>query len=116
MNADAQSFATALATLRALIPELLVLTVATVMMTAGPFVRQPRKVWSATAFLTLLVAALAVYGVHDVQPDPYGAVVINDAFSGWVRLGFLLVGLLIVLLGHDQVDDARAPEFFGALL
>ncbi len=116
MNADASSYLAALTTLRALIPELIVLSVATIVMTAGPFVKQPRRVWSATAFFTLVVAALALYGVHNITPDPYSSVLLNDAFSGWTRMGFLMAGLVIVLLAHDQVDDARSPEFFGGLM
>jgi NADH-quinone oxidoreductase subunit N len=28
----------------------------------------------------------------------------------------LLSALILLAMAHDQVDDARAPEFFGALL
>ena len=48
--------------------------------------------------------------------DPYGSVALNDAMSGYGRMFFLLTGLLILAMAHDQVDDARAPEFFGSLL
>lgn len=116
MNPDALSLTTSLQTLRVLIPELMILLVATVMMTAGAFVRLPRRVWALSAFLTLVVATIALYGVRTTVPEPYMAVAINDAFSGYTRLGFLLAGLVILLLAHDQVDDARAPEFFGSLM
>ena len=35
---------------------------------------------------------------------------------GYARLVLLLTGLILLALAHDQVDDARAAEFFGALL
>ncbi len=36
--------------------------------------------------------------------------------SGYGRLVFLLTGFILLGMAHDQVDDARAPEFFGSLL
>lgn len=116
MNPEALYFDLSVQALRVLIPELVILLTAGVMMTLGAFTRQPRRIWTITAFLTLVVALITLYGLRLAQADAYGSVVLNDAFSWWTRLGFLLSGLILVLMGHDQVDDARAPEFFGSIL
>src|SRR5207302_11155865 len=52
-----EAYPVALQTLRVLVPEFLILAVAIAMMTAGPFVRLPRRIWCATA-AGALVAAL----------------------------------------------------------
>jgi NADH-quinone oxidoreductase subunit N len=103
-------------TLLILLPELLILAVATIMMTAGAFVRLPRKVWSATAALTLVAATCVLIALRHEQVDPYSAVALNDAFSFYSRLVFLLSGLILLGMAHDQVDDDRAAEFFGSIL
>jgi NADH-quinone oxidoreductase subunit N len=103
-------------TVQIVLPELLILLAATVMMTAGVFVRWPRSVWCVAAVGTLL-AALVVLDAVGVRPvDIYSAVAINDAFSWWGRFGILVSGLILLALAHDQVDDGRAPEYFGAIL
>src|SRR5262245_54830650 len=103
-------------TLWVLTPELLMLVVATAMMTAGAFVRAPRRVWSITAAATHVVALLVLLSVWNQRPDAYAAAAVNDELSLYARLGFLLTGLVILGLAHDQVDNQRAAEFFGALL
>ncbi|MBX6315882.1 MAG: NADH-quinone oxidoreductase subunit N [Isosphaeraceae bacterium] len=103
-------------TLLVLLPEFLILVTATAMMTAGAFVTLPRRVWSLTAAGAMVLALLALVFLRDVQPDVYSAVVINDPMSFYARLAFLLTGLAILGMAHDQVDDARAAEFFGSLL
>ncbi len=107
---------TARQTLLILLPELLILLSATVMMTAGAFVKAPRRAWSIASAVTLVVSVVALVLLKDQVTDPYGAVALNDAMSGYGRLVFLLTGLIVLALAHDQVDDARAPEFFGSLL
>ena len=99
-----------------LLPELLILLTAVAMMTAGPFVRQPRRVWSLISAASLLVALLVLLVGRGWTTDPYSAVALNDAFSFNARLVLALSGLILLGLAHDQVDDARAPEFFGSLL
>lgn len=116
MNPEAFYLDLSIQALRVLVPELMVLLTAAVMMTLGAFTRQPRRIWALTSFITLIVAFLALYGVRTTTADPFGSVVLNDAFSWWTRMGFLLTGLILVLMAHDQVDDARAPEFFGSIL
>jgi NADH-quinone oxidoreductase subunit N len=103
-------------TLLILLPELLILIAATAMMTAGAFVKVPRRYWSIASAVTMLVALLALILLRNQVTDPYGSVALNDAMSGYGRLVFLLTGLIVLGMAHDQVDDARAPEFFGSLL
>jgi len=103
-------------TLLILLPELLILLSATAMLTAGAFVRAPRRAWSIASAITLVVALVALVLLRDQVTDPYGSVALNDAMSGYGRLFFLLTGLIVLGMAHDQVDDARAPEFFGSLL
>jgi NADH-quinone oxidoreductase subunit N len=103
-------------TLLILLPEILILLSATAMMTAGAFVKVPRRIWCLVSALTLGVALVALVLLWNTQTDPYGSVALNDAMSSYGRLFFLLTGLLILAMAHDQVDDARAPEFFGSLL
>jgi NADH-quinone oxidoreductase subunit N len=114
MNPNA--LAVARQTLLVLLPELLILLAATAMMTAGAFVRLPRRSWAAMAAGTLVVALVALVLLGDQQTYTYGAVALNDALGFYARLVFLLTGLILLALAHDQVDDARAAEFFGALL
>jgi NADH-quinone oxidoreductase subunit N len=105
-------------TLLVLLPEFLILATAIVMMTAGAFVRLPRRVWALAAaggLVAALVALVALRGTGTAE-ILHGAVVLNDALAGYTRLGFLVTGLLLLAMAHDQVDDARAAEFFGALL
>ncbi|HWE35398.1 MAG TPA: NADH-quinone oxidoreductase subunit N [Isosphaeraceae bacterium] len=102
--------------LTVLIPELIVVLAATAMMTAGAFVRLPRRTWAAFSAATLAVAVVALILVRHVVPDPYASVVLNDPLSGYARLALLLTGLVVLAFAHDQVDDARASEFFGCLL
>ena len=103
-------------TLFILLPELLILLSATAMMTAGAFIKAPRRAWSIASAATLLVSLLALVLLRYQVTDPYGSVALNDAMSGYGRLIFLLTGLIVLAMAHDQVDDARAPEFFGSLL
>src|SRR4051794_16642888 len=101
-------------TLMILLPELLLLLMATVMMTAGAFVRWPRRVWCTWAVVSLLAALVVLYAVGSRQVDDfYSAVALNDAFSRGGRLVLLLSGLILLALAHNQVDDARSAEFFG---
>ena len=103
-------------TLLILLPEMLILLSAIAMMTAGAFVALPRRAWSIASAATLLVALLALVLLRNQVTDPYGSVALNDAMSGYGRLILLLTGLIVLGMAHDQVDDARAPEFFGSLL
>ncbi len=99
-----------------LLPEILLLLTATVMMTAGVFLKLPRKVWSLVSVVALGAAFAALLSVRHHQIDPYSAVALNDAFSFYGRLVLVLSGFIVLALAHDQVDDARAAEFFGSIL
>jgi NADH-quinone oxidoreductase subunit N len=103
-------------TLLILAPEGLILLAAVVMMTAGAFVRLPRRVWGIASVGTLVVALLELLALAGHHTDPYTAVALNDAFSFDARLFLLLTGFILLGLAHDQVDDTRAAEFFGSLL
>ncbi len=52
-------------TLLALLPEIVIITAATCMMTAGAFVKLPRRVWSIAAAVTLLAALGGRWAVRD---------------------------------------------------
>lgn len=103
-------------TLRILSPELLLLLVAVAMMTAAPFVRLPRHYWSLGSVAAMVVALLLLLGVKGQVTDLYSAIALNDALSFNARLVLVLTGFLLLAFAHDQVDDAKAPEFFGSLL
>ena len=103
-------------TLLAILPEILLITIATVMMTAGAFVKLPRRVWATVALDAILGAILLLFFLRDVTPDPYSAVFLNDAMAGYARLGFLLGALILLGLSDGQVDDTRSAEFYGCLL
>jgi NADH-quinone oxidoreductase subunit N len=116
MPTDVLQFEVARTTFIVLLPEILLILTATAMMTAGAFVQVPRRVWCATAAAALVVALIALAAVARQVTDPYASPVLNDAFSGFGRALFLLTGLVVLGLAHDQVDDARSAEFFGSLL
>ena len=99
-----------------LLPEILLLLTATVMMTAGAIVRLPRRVWCAVSVVALGAALVALLGTRHHVTDLYTAVALNDAFSAYGRLILVLSGVVVLAIAHDQVDDARAAEFFGSLL
>ena len=103
-------------TLVYLLPECLIIFAAIAMMTAGAFVRWPRRTWATLTAMVIGVALVIVSALPVPDPDLYSSVVAADAFSAFMRLGILLGGLILLGLAHDQVDDARAPEFFGAFL
>ena len=103
-------------TLLILLPEILILLSATAMMTLGAFRKFPRYIWSIAAASTFLVALLLLIALRKQVTDPYGAIALNDAMAGYGRMFFLLTGLILLGLAHNQVDDDRAPEFFGSIL
>jgi NADH-quinone oxidoreductase subunit N len=115
MNADV-FYQSSTRTLTVLLPELLLLATATGMMTAGAFVRLSRKTWFGISAAAVVVASFVLLTVRNLGTDAYLAVALNDALSLYGRAGFLFTGLVLVMLAHDQVDDSRAAEFFGAIL
>jgi NADH-quinone oxidoreductase subunit N len=103
-------------TIVVLLPEFLLLATAIVMMTAGAFAQLPRRVWSITATVSFIVAIATLLAIRGVDLEIYATVALNDALGWYGRLVFALSGLVLLGLAHDQVDDTRAAEFFGALL
>jgi NADH-quinone oxidoreductase subunit N len=103
-------------TLWILLPEGILLLTAVAMMTAGAFVRLPRRVWSITGALALLLAVVALLALGRTETNLYAAVALNDDFSFYARLALALSGLILLGLAHDQVDDPRSAEFFGSIL
>ena len=99
-----------------LLPEILLLTAATVMVTAGAFFKLPRRTWCASAAVTMGVALIVLLGIDHPSADTYASVVLNDALGNYGRILFLLTGLIVLALAHDQVDEGRAPEYFASLL
>ncbi len=110
------AYESAVATLKLLAPELVLVALATAMMTLGPFVRLPRRTWAVASALGLGLSLIVLLAIRGQEYDPYQGVAVNDALAFYARLVFLLGGFLILGMAHDQVDDARAAEFFGALL
>ena len=100
-------------TLRVLLPEIILVVGAAAMLTASAFVRAPRSRWCLRAVLLHLLAFAAVMAMGMQTTDPYSAPVVNDDLAYHARLGFLVTGLLLLALAHNQVEEARAGEFFG---
>lgn len=104
-------------TLLILLPEIILIALAIGMMTASPFFRATSKsVWGAVGIGGILASIVALFAVRHVQPDIYAASAINDDFSFYVRLLVLLVGPIMIALGHREPTDERAGEFFGSFL
>ena len=59
------------------------------MMTAGAFVKPPRRTWSIASAITLVCRLVALVLLRNQVTDPYGSVALNDAMSGYGRLFFL---------------------------
>lgn len=105
-------------TLLILLPEIVLSLSAVAIMVAGPFFKTSRSVWAGLSTAALIGSLLALLGVAGTGTDDiaYGAVALNDDLSYYARLAFLLTGLILLALAHNQISDERAPEFFGALL
>ena len=102
-------------TILILTPEVLILLAATAMITASPFLKLSRRMWCGISAGVLAAATLALLLHRGMQTDLYSAVALNDAFSFYSRLMFLVTGFIILGLAVDEPTDERAAEFFGAL-
>lgn len=107
---------TAQQTLLVLLPEVFLLLTAVVVFTSGAFVSLPRRAWSITSAVALLIAFVILLATKNQATDIYSAVTVNDAMSFYSRAFLIFAGLILLALAHDQVDAGRAPEFFAALL
>jgi NADH-quinone oxidoreductase subunit N len=103
-------------TLTALLPELILILVSIGMMTAGAFVKRPRRIWAGMATVALVVSLGLVVLIQPQGLSTYGAAVNLDALAIGMRILIILAGLMLIGMAHDQVDDGRASEFFGAIL
>ncbi len=99
-----------------LLPEIILLLTGIGMMTASPFLQQPRRRWCRAAVWALLAALVTLLAVARQETDIYASVALNDTLSFWARIVLLLTGLIVMGLSHDEPSDGRAGEFFGALL
>jgi NADH-quinone oxidoreductase subunit N len=103
-------------TITVLIPELILLISAVGIITASAFITRPRQFWCAVSAGAMVVALFALYTVRQTQTGIYSAVALNDELSLYARFVLLLTGLVLLALTHREPSDARAGEFFGALL
>lgn len=110
------AYETVTRTLLILAPEVLILLAAVTMITAAAFVKLTRQTWCGISAGVLGVALFVLFVVRSQQVDLYSAVALNDAFSFYARALFLVTGLILLGMAVDEPDDARAGEFFGALL
>ncbi len=97
-------------------PEVLLLLTATAMMTAGAFVRVSARTWFSVAIASVVLATGFLVAIGSQNTDVYASIALNDAFSYFGRMLLLLMGLVVIALAYNQVDDARAAEYFGSLL
>lgn len=104
------------ASLKALAPEIVLMAAAVAIMTAGAFLTKSCRFWARCAAAALIGSIVVWSMTYTVGPDEIAAVFVNDTFSIDVRFGLLVIGLIVLALLHDQVDTARAPEYFGSLL
>lgn len=102
--------------LKAMSPEIILLLGAVAIMTAGAFLTRARLFWAQATGVVLGLSLVALWMTGSTPTDEITGVFINDAFSLNVRMGLLLVSFLVLGILQDQVDAARAPEYFGSLL
>ena len=110
------SFDVASRTLSILSPEIFLIVFATIMITLGAFFSVKRQIWSTASAVALVTALFILCAMRQPTIDPYAFVALNDPLSLYARIAFLVTGLIVLGLAHDQVDDSRAAEFFGSLL
>jgi NADH-quinone oxidoreductase subunit N len=105
-------------TVLVLLPEIVLALSAAAIMVAGPFFRQGRSLWAGLSGLAILGSLIALFAISGADTDAfaYGAVALNDPLSFYARFAFLVTGLVLLGLAHNQVGDDRSAEFFGALL
>ena len=86
------------------------------MMTASPFVRLTCRTWCTLAATAMFVALIGLLLTARLQTDMYAAVALNDSLGFYGRLMAVLTGMILLALAHEEPQDDRAGEFFGALL
>ena len=105
-------------TLRLLVPEMILATMAAWIYVGGAF-SSARVTWNGSALVALLLAGYALY-VQNTLPaalaEPLSGPLVVDYFSQALRWVALAVGLLFVLLSQRAADDRLASEYLGSLL
>ncbi|SFJ36314.1 NADH-quinone oxidoreductase subunit N [Planctomicrobium piriforme] len=105
-----------------IVPEIILLATVCIMFLVGPFLVTEsgkaqhglRQRWGALSLLAIGCSMLAWYGMVP-QPDAMGPFQ-SDAFVWFVRGTTLFVGLLLVLMLWNQIDDGHAAEAHACLL
>lgn len=111
-----ETYQSTVSSLTAMSPELVLLAAAVAIMTFGAFLAKSRAFWARSTLAALVGSGLVLLWTSGTVTNEMTGVFLNDVFSVNVRAALLLVSFILLGLLHDQVDDARAPEFFGSLL
>lgn len=111
-----EAYQSTVSSLTAMSPELVLLAAAVAIMTFGAFFTKSRAFWARTTLAALVGSGLVLFLTSGTVTNEITGVFLNDVFSVNVRGALLLVSFILLGLLHDQVDDARSPEFFGSLL
>ncbi len=112
-------------TIYRLLPEAVLILVASLIYVAGVFV-SARRVWAFVALVGIGLAAAAL-ATQDTnwQPAAASAAVTGlaldaagqiDALGQYMRWLGLIVGMVLILLSSRPDDDSQAPELIGTLL
>ncbi|MBL9122844.1 MAG: NADH-quinone oxidoreductase subunit N [Planctomycetaceae bacterium] len=100
-------------TLTFLLPEVILVLVASLVYVVGAFVQKP-ALWTWVAVATIVAAGAALFAMPaDLQP---GATVARDGLAHYISLLALGAGLLLVLLSSRSADPRLAPEYVGSLM
>ncbi len=98
-------------TIRFLMPEMVLVAVATLVYLGGAFVAS-RGIWSWIAAAGIGAAALALWQPH-AEP---GMLIHGDFFATYVRWLVLALGMLWVMLSARSAAEGAAAEYYGSLL
>ncbi len=109
-------------TINLLIPEILLVLMATWIYVGGAFFPS-RKSWSWTAAGGIALAAVALYrqqlpnySLGETSVPVLLGPIVQDGFGLAVRFGILIAGFLFVLLSSQSEEDPPTPEYTGSLL
>jgi NADH-quinone oxidoreductase subunit N len=115
MNSQS-AYDSVLETALVLLPELVLITAAIAIITAGVFIRRPRLTWWVASAGALIASLILLVGLSGTQTDIYSSVALNDDLAFGARLVLIFTGFVLLGLAHQEPDDDRAAEFYGALL
>lgn len=100
-------------TLTFLLPEIILVIVASLVYVVGAFVEKP-GLWIWVAVATIGAAALALF--WSPSGPNVGASFARDALASYIGAFSLAAGLLLVLLSSRSADPKLVPEFVGSQL